>query len=93
MNGDGNVREVPFAEHARWRQELREEIAAVNWLLLHLRESLPPACATSLALGRNAPWQEILQLARWEGLEEIATLLEEAQQRLGTDLPQDTRVE
>ena len=93
MTSDGKVKEVPFTEHARELRELREEIAAVNWLLIHAAERLSPVSPTAKAIGRRAAWQEILQLARWEGAEEVAALLEEARQSLGPDLPADTRLE
>ncbi|MFA5517169.1 MAG: hypothetical protein WDA20_12860, partial [Desulfuromonadales bacterium] len=71
---------------------LREEIAAVNWLLVHLSEELPPASPAALAVARGAAWREILALAQWQGADELVALLEEALPTLGPELPPDTRV-
>ncbi len=89
----GKMTEVPFAERTRSRRELREEIAAVNWLLVHLATLLPADSPTGRAICRRATWQEILQLARWEDADEVIALLEDAEQSLGPALPSDTRVE
>jgi hypothetical protein len=93
MPDHGKVKKVRFAEYARYRQELREEIAAVNWLLVHLGKVLPATSPTAMAIARRATWREILQLARWEDAEEIVALLEEAEQTFGLRLPADTRIE
>lgn len=82
---DDKIREVPFAELARAHREQRAEREAVNWLLGHMAEDLPPESATAKAIDRRATWREILQLAQWEGSFEVATLLEEAASALGTE--------
>lgn len=82
---DDKVREVPFAEISRVQREQRAEREAVNWLLGHMAEELPPESATAKAIERRASWREILQLAQWEGYFEVATLLEEAVSALGND--------
>jgi hypothetical protein len=82
----GKVREVPFAERARVHREQRAEREAVNWLLAHMAEDLPPDSATAKAITRRASWREILQLAQWEGAFEVATLLEEAASTLGSEV-------
>ncbi|MBE0598028.1 MAG: hypothetical protein IH614_12230 [Desulfuromonadales bacterium] len=91
MPGDNNIKEVPFAALAEARREMQQEIAAVNWLLEHLAELLPPDSPTGKAISRQAPWRELLLLARWEGNEEIAAVLEEALENLGSELPPEVR--
>lgn len=86
-----NVREVPFAALAEARREVQQEAAAVNWLLEHLAEFLPPDSPTAKAISRQATWREVLQLARWEGHGEIVAVLEEALTHLGADLPGEGR--
>jgi len=85
------IREVPFAEKAVVRQEIQEEIDAVNWLLLKCCKELPKESPTAKAVKREATWEEILNLARWEGAWEIMELLEEARVDIGADLPAGVR--
>jgi|GEM_PF-2879670 len=85
------VREVPFAEKAAVRQEVQEEIDAVNWLLRKCCRQLATDSATVKAIRREATWEEILNLARWEEAWEVTELLEEARVDIGADLPAGVR--
>ncbi|BCR04020.1 hypothetical protein DESUT3_10890 [Desulfuromonas versatilis] len=87
MGDQGKIREVPFAERAAVRSEVRQEIEAVRWLLEAMRERLPAQSATAKAIERRAPWREILQFARWEECFEVAGLLEDAIATLEDDIP------
>lgn len=89
---DGKIREVPFAEIARTHREQRAEREAVNWLLAHMAEDLPPESAAAKAIGRRATWGQVLQLARWEGAFEVAALLEEAVAALGAEALEEKTV-
>lgn len=86
MPNQGKVREVPFAELARFHKEQRAECEAIQWLLLHMADDLPPDSATAKAIGRQGTWGEILRLAQWEGVFEISILLEEAAATLGPEV-------
>ncbi len=79
------VRCVPFAELTKLQGEVDREVDAVNWLLRHMAENLPEAAPTAKAVQRAAPWEEILQIARWDGNLEIAALLEDALKTLFSD--------
>jgi hypothetical protein len=77
-------REIPIAEIARAHREQQAEREAVNWLLAQMAEDLPCESATYKALARHDSWRVVLQMAQWEGFFEVASLLEEAAQTLGT---------
>ena len=82
-----NVTQVPFAERTAERRELLAEAAAVDWLLDHYCRQLPQGSATRSAVARGARWEETLRIARWEGAEDVAGLLQEALDVLGGNLP------
>ncbi len=82
-----NVTHVPFAERTAERREMLAEAAAVDWLLGHYCRQLPTDSATRAAVTRRAGWKQILRIARWEGAEDVAGLLQDALDALGNDLP------
>ncbi len=78
-------REISMAEIARAHREQQAEREAVNWLLAHMAEDLPPDSATYKALAPRDSWRVVLQMAHWEGFFEVSSLLEEALETLGPE--------
>ena len=54
--------------------------AVVSARVQEIRKHLPNTCETAAAIDRNAPFSEISQIAQRDGLQEIASLVFEAEQ-------------